>query len=245
MLIAEEAKSSQMIEEEIVHVDGHPEKLVIFLHGYLDSAPALDRRLAPLLDNVSNVAVHIPQAPEICEILDNKRQWYSMHRFDPDDARRFVPSMTECVSIYDKMGLGLNEAFSYLNPYIQNCLYDYGLESKDLYLCGFSQGAMVAIYTALMQEENIGGCISFSGIITPHTFLSKHALSRPNTLLIHGEADNLVRFEAQKFTKEQLEKIGCSVQTYVVPDGQHRVTSDGLLQTASFINQRTTKKLAI
>ena len=128
---------------------------------------------------------------------------------------------------------------------LQNCLYDYGLESKDLYLCGFSHGAMVAIYTALMQEENIGGCISFSGIITPHTFLSKHALSRPNTLLIHGEADNLVRFEAQKFTKEQLEKIGCSVQTYVVTDGQHRVTSDGLLQTASFINQRTTKKLAI
>ena len=132
-----------------------------------------------------------------------------------------------------------------IHNYIQNCLYEYGLESKDLYLCGFSQGAMVAIYTALMQEESIGGCISFSGIITPHTFLSKRAKSKPDMFLIHGDADNLVRFDAQKFTKEQLEKIGCSVQTYTVPQGQHRVSSDGLLQAASFINQRTTKKLAI
>ncbi len=234
-----------MIEEEIVHIDGHPEKLVVFLHGYLDSATALDRRLAPLLDNLSDVAVHIPQAPEICEILENKRQWYSMHRFDPDDARRFVPSLQECVEIYDHMGLGLQEAFSYLNPYIQTCLLDYGLEAKDLYLCGFSQGAMVAIYTALMQEEEIGGCISFSGIITPHTFLSKHARTKPNMLLIHGDADNLVRFEAQSFTQKQLEKIGCNVHSYVVPEGQHRVSEDGLHQAVSFIQQRTTKKLAI
>jgi len=234
-----------MIEEEIVHIDGHPEKLIVFLHGYLDSATALDRRLAPLLDNLSNVAVHIPQAPETCEILENKRQWYSMHRFDPDDARRFVPSLQECVEIYDHMGLGLHETFSYLNPYIQTCLLDYGLEAKDLYLCGFSQGAMVAIYTALMQEYEIGGCISFSGIITPYTFLNKHAVTKPDMLLIHGDADNLVRFEAQSFTQKQLSKIGCNVQTYIVPEGQHRVSEDGLLQAVSFIQQRATKKLAI
>ena len=116
-------------------------------------------------------------------------------------------TLQECVAIYDRMGLGLNEAFSYLNPYIQNCLNDYGLENKYLYICGFSQGAMVAIYTSLMQEDTIGGCISFSGIITPHTFLNKHAKTHPDTLLIHGSSDNLVRFEAQKFTKEQLENI--------------------------------------
>ncbi len=234
-----------MIDEEIVHVDGYPKKLVVFLHGYLDSAPALNRRLMPLLDNISDVALHIPQAPETCEIMENKRQWYSMHRFDPDDARRYVPTLKECTEIYDKMGQGLQDAFSYLNPYIEDRLLDYGLDYKDLYICGFSQGAMLAIYTALMQEEKIGGCVSFSGIITPHTFLSKHAKNTPNIMLIHGNADNLVRFEAQKFTQQKLENIGCDVQTYVVPEGQHRVTEDGLLQAASFICNQTTKKLAM
>lgn len=28
-----------MINEEIVHVNGQPQKLVVFLHGYIDSAP--------------------------------------------------------------------------------------------------------------------------------------------------------------------------------------------------------------
>ena len=234
-----------MISEEIVHINGQPQKLVVFLHGYIDSAPALDRRLTSLVDNLHDVAIHIPQAPEICEILDNKRQWYSMHRFDPDDARRFVPTMEECVAIYNKMGVGLNSAFGYLNPYFQDRLYDYGLEAKDLYICGFSQGAMVAIYSALMQEEKIGGCISFSGIITPHTFLQSHALTKPDMLLIHGNEDNLVRFEAQEFTKNQLQDIGCKVETFVVPNGQHRVTEDGLACAAKFIQKRSIKKLAI
>ena len=234
-----------MINEEIVHVNGQPQKLVVFLHGYIDSAPALDRRLQPLLDHLPDSAVHIPQAPEICEILDNKRQWYSMHRFDPDDARKFVPTMEECAEIYNRMGLGLAEAFSYLNPYLQERLDDYGLEAKDLYVCGFSQGAMVAIYVSLMQDEKIGGCISFSGIITPHSYLLKHARTAPDTLLIHGNEDNLGRPEAMAFTKRQLQQIGCDVQTCVIPGGQHRVTEEGLLRAACFINQNFTKKLAI
>ena len=234
-----------MISEEIVHVNGHPQKLVVFLHGYIDSAPALDRRLQPLLDNLPDSAVHIPQAPEICEILDNKRQWYSMHRFDPDDARKYVPTMEECASIYNRMGLGLAEAFAYLNPYLEDRLSDYGLEHQDLYLCGFSQGAMVAIYASLMQEEQIGGCVSFSGIITPHGYLLKHAKSKPDILLIHGDEDNLVRPESQMFTMRHLQTIGCNVQTYVVPGGQHRVTEDGLIQAASFINHKFIKKIEI
>ena len=45
-----------MINEEIVHVNGQPQKLVVFLHGYIDSAPALDRRLQPLLDHLPDSA---------------------------------------------------------------------------------------------------------------------------------------------------------------------------------------------
>lgn len=234
-----------MISEEIVHVKGHPKKLVIFLHGYIDSAPALDRKISRLVDGLEDVAVHIPQAPLVCEIHENKRQWYSMHRFDPDDARKFVPTMDECVAIYDRMGLGLAEAYSYLCEYIQERLDEYGLDAEDLYLCGFSQGAMLAIYTSVMFPQRIGGCVSFSGIITPHTYLAKHWQSHPEFLLIHGNADNLVRPEALNFTKKQLEKIGCPVKTYIVNEGQHKVTEDGLAEACGFINQRFIKKVAV
>ena len=226
-----------MISEEIVHVNGHPQKLVVFLHGYIDSAPALDRRLQPLLDNLDDSAIHIPQAPEVCEILENKRQWYSMHRFDPNDDRKTVPTMAECSALYNKMRPGFAEANAYLLPYIENLLNEYQLEAKDLYICGFSQGAMLALYTSLMMEEKIGGCVSFSGILAASKYIEKHVKSHPKTLLIHGDADNLVRFEAMNFTKEKLKALNVPVKTYVVKGGQHRITEDGLAAALKFIEK--------
>lgn len=235
------------INEEIVHVNGVPRRLIIFLHGYIDNADHLDRTLKDFISSFDNTAVHLPQAPISCEVLEDKRQWYSMHRFDPDDERKTVATMAECVAIYDKMALGLEEARTYLDEYIDNYLNEYQLEDKDLYLCGFSQGAMLALYTALMREKQIGGVISFSGILASHSFLQKHWHTAPNALLIHGNADNLVRFEALDFTKNNLEKIGCSVETKVIEKGQHRITEDGLAAAADFISDKKSsrKKIAI
>lgn len=233
------------ISEEVAHINGHPKKLVIFLHGYIDSDTSVDKRLAVFVNELGDTAIHIPQAPLQCEVHERKRQWYSMHRFDPDDERKIVPTMRECAAFYDRMGDGFNEAFMYLNPYIDQCLNEYQLEDKDLYLCGFSQGAMLAIYTSLMRENKLAGCISFSGIIAPHSYLLKYAPSKPDMLLIHGDADNLVRYESMEFTRHHLENIGCSVKTYTVPGGRHEISEDGLSQAAAYIKEGLIKKVAV
>ena len=226
------------ITEEIAHIHGIPKKLVVFLHGYIDSDTGLDKVLTNFEASLTDCALHIPQAPLVCEIHERRRQWYSMHEFDPDDARKYVSTIRECTSIYNRMTKGFDEAYSYLNPYIDNLLNEYQLEDKDLYLCGFSQGAMLAIYTALMREKKIGGCVSFSGIIAPYKYLEKNIRSRPKFLLIHGDSDTLVRFEALDFTKKELEKIQAPITTYVVKGGQHRITEDGLERALKFIKGR-------
>ena len=92
------------INEEIAHINGIPQKLVVFLHGYIYCAEAVDKVFAQeLTQMLEDCAVHIPQAPIPCEIHERKRQWYSMHRFDPDDSRKTVPTMKECSEIYNKM----------------------------------------------------------------------------------------------------------------------------------------------
>lgn len=228
------------ITEEIAHIQGMPKKLVVFLHGYIDCAQGIEKTISDYIPRLHDCALHIPQAPIICEIHEKRRQWYSMHRFDPDDARKYVPTMRECASIYNKMTLGFEESFEYLNPYLDNLLQEYQLEDKDLYLCGFSQGAMLAIYTALMREKEIAGCVSFSGIMAPYKYMEQHAKSTPPFLLIHGDADNLVRFAALKFTKQKLEKLGAEVSTVAIKDGLHQITSEGLEKATYFI---TTGKL--
>lgn len=223
------------ITEEIVHVRGVPQKVIVFLHGYIDNCECLNHRIETFVDSFDNTAFHIPEAPLLCEIHEGKRQWFSMHRFDPNDDRKTVPSLEECLDFYERMTPGFEESSTIVQHYIDNCLNLYGLEYKDLCLCGFSQGAMLAIYTALRMQEKIAGCVSFSGLLTASKFFAKHKPNTPPFLLIHGTADNLVRYSVMEYSKEKLESYGSAVQTYTVTDGQHRITEDGLQVAAKFI----------
>lgn len=224
------------ITEEIAHINGIPKKLVVFLHGYIDCAQKIEQTLHDnFINKLSDCAIHIPQAPLVCEIHEKKRQWYSMHQFDPDDERKTVATLEECVKIYEKMRLGVESANNYLRPYIDNLLNEYQLELKDLYMCGFSQGAMLALYTSLMMEEGIGGCVSFSGIVVPEKWLLKHHKSSPKVMLIHGDEDHLVRFCSMEHSKKVLEKMGCQVINKTVKGEQHRITEEGMSAALRFI----------
>lgn len=232
-----------MIREEIVHINGMPEKLVVFLHGYLDSSDSVDARLRELCGALPSVAVHIPQAPYPCEVEPHMRQWYSMYRFDPGYERKNAPTMKEFVGYYNRMALGLEETCGYLMPYLEQTLAEYNLGFNDLFLCGFSQGAMAAIYTALMCPEKIGGLISFSGIMAGHEHLLKHAKSHPDALLLHGTGDKYLRLQSMDFTARQLRKIGCSVQCESIAGGIHNISPQSVKHAVGFIRQRMSPPL--
>lgn len=226
------------ITEEVVHINGYPKRLVIFLHGYIDSAPSLEKRIYALIERLDNTAFHLPQAPVLCEIHEAKRQWYSMHRFDPDDERKTAPTMADYVKIYNRMRPGIEEAAYLLNNYIENCVQQYQIPYENIYICGFSQGATLAMYLSLMTEQKIGGCVEFSGILAPDDFLRKHFVSAPDFLLIHGTADNMVRFEALDFTQKELQKIGCKTETLAIENANHRITPEGIAAAIKFISKR-------
>ena len=53
-----------------------------------------------------------------------------------------------------------------------------------------------------------------------------------------------MRFGVRDDTAEKLRRYGCPVETYTVPEGQHRITEDGLIKAREFINRRFTEKAA-
>lgn len=226
------------ISEEVVRVKGIPQKLIIFLHGYIDTAFSLEHRLEPLFDSLDNVAFHLPQAPIPCEIHENKRQWFSMHRFDPNDERKTVSTMEESLAIYERMKLGIIEAAEYLERYIDNCVAEYNLEYDKVFLAGFSQGGTMAIYLSLMMKNKIRGCIDFNGVLTPQIYLNEKHMQNPDFLLIHGTADNIVRFSMLEHNASALKDMGCKVETQTIKDGNHRVTAEGLAKATDFIKNR-------
>ena len=66
-----------LITEEVAHIRGNPQKLIIFLHGYIDNCECLSHRIEPFIDSFENTALHLPEAPLPCEIHESKRQWFS------------------------------------------------------------------------------------------------------------------------------------------------------------------------
>lgn len=224
-----------MIREEIVHINGIPKKLVVFLHGYLDCADDVNVRLEEFVNSLPDTAIHIPQAPFPCEVEPAKRQWFSMYRFDPQYDRRNAPTLREFVEYYNRMTPGLEETFGYLYPYLEQTLCEYGLDFADLFLCGFSQGAMVAVYTALKCPEPVGGVISFSGIVAGYEHLSKHALSCPDVLLLHGTADKYIRPQSMDFSAAQLQQIGCLTESVLIEGGEHQISSAAVKHALKFI----------
>ena len=226
-----------MINEEIVHINGIPKKLIVFLHGYQDSAEHIDRKTV-LLQEIDNIALHIPQAPFINEIDNSKRQWYSIHQFDPNDLRRTMISWDDVVELYNRMTVGLVEANHYILQYVDGLLSEYGLGYNDLILCGFSQGAMCALYSALMCPHKIAGVVSFSGILAARGYVEKHGKSKPDCLIMHGKDDDKVRFDALDFTRQNLLDLGCNVKTFELDTCGHRISSQAVDMACRFIKEK-------
>lgn len=226
-----------MITEEIVYVKGVPKKLIVFLHGYQDSAEYIERKTLPLQE-IDNIALHIPQAPFLSEIDSSKRQWYSIHRFDPDDLRRKTTSWSEFVELYNRMTLGLVEANHYILQYVDGLLNEYALGYSDLILCGFSQGAMCALYSGLMCPHKIAGVVSFSGILAAKGYIEKHGKNKPDCLIMHAKDDEKIRFDALEFTRQNLFDLGCKVEVFSEDIGGHRINSLAVDRACDFIKEK-------
>ncbi len=226
-----------MITEEIVHVNGMPKKLVVFLHGYQDCAEHIERKTIEL-QKINNIALHIPQAPFVNEVDISKRQWYSIHQFDPDDKRRGAVSWDEFVDFYNRMTVGVVSANYYILQYVDGLLNEYNLSYEDLFLCGFSQGATCAIYGGLMCPHKIGGVISFSGILAAKGFLENHSKNKPDCLLIHGKSDEKIKFEALDFSAKNLNELGCKTEVFGIDDLAHKISPLAVDRAVEFIKKR-------
>lgn len=226
-----------MINEEIAHINGHPQKLIVFLHGYQDCAGHIDHKTTEL-QKINNTALHIPEAPFISEIDNTTHQWFSIKQFDPNETRRDTPSWEEFVEIYNKMTVGLETAYQNIMEYADNLLNEYQLDYKDLFICGFSQGAMCAMYSGLMCPLKVGGIVSFGGILAAQGYIENHYKSRPDVLLLHGTEDDKIRIGALDFTYSNLQTLGCNVHKMAFANTPHRITEEQLKQATEFITKR-------
>jgi phospholipase/carboxylesterase len=204
----------------------NPKRLMFFLHGYNGCAEDIEQAVRPFA-TLDDLLIVTPQAGQVSEKNTQKRQWYSLRAFDPADRRRCPDTPTdELMSIYDRYGDVLLETASALNCLIDEVQDQTGVDNAHTVIAGFSQGAMLACFTALTRFGFDGRCFMFSGVTAGASVLESHQKSKPRTYLFHGQDDTVVNFKTSARSQQWLEAHGVPVTARTYEHLAHRIVED-------------------
>lgn len=185
----------------------NPDNIVIFLHGYGANGRDLLSLAPELSDVLPNTVFISPDAIFPFEGgIPGAYQWYSL--MDRSD---------------ENILIGARHAAPIINGFIDTQLNKFKLTPDRLFIIGFSQGAMLSIYTAYRRNELIGGVISFSGFMVASDGIAHEIKSKPPILLTHGLEDNVVPSIATEFATGLLTELGVAVKSHFISHLGHGI----------------------
>ncbi|MDG2373328.1 MAG: dienelactone hydrolase family protein [Paracoccaceae bacterium] len=200
---------------------GVDSSLVIFLHGYGANGNDLLGLADQLSEHLPDTVFLAPDAPETCSVNPGGFQWFPIP---------WIDGSTE-----EESERGLLRATDDLRMFIKQSMEEEGLSEAETILIGFSQGTMMALHVGPRMADSILGIIGFSGRILNPESLLEDCKSKPPTLLIHGDQDDVVPFSSLSIAESTLQECGFEVETHVMEGTGHGISPDGLLACLNFI----------
>ncbi len=214
-------------------------KLIVFLHGYNGCIEDVEPFAEMLSTYLTDALVVVPEADMQSERNPQKKQWYALVDIDPDRRRRNPETSTaEIIEIYNKTGSRISEVSHKMNTFISRLQKEIRVKNRDTYIMGFSQGAMLAIYTGLTRKYELGGIFPFAGIVCGKDMLEKELVSRPEIYLFHGTSDRSVQYKTLDFTKEWLDKHNIDWEAIEYDGIEHKLIEDEMKDAADIIQRR-------
>ncbi|MBP5698561.1 MAG: dienelactone hydrolase family protein [Alphaproteobacteria bacterium] len=224
---------------KIVKTSSPIDKLVVFLHGYTSNAEDIMPYAEILAKNLCNTLIVIPEASMTSERKEGKKQWYALLDIDPERRRKQPDTPTEeIVEIYNKAGVRISSVAKKINRFISQFQKKYHISNKHTFVMGFSQGAMLALYTGLTRRYELGGVFPFAGIICGKDLLEKEQVSHPEVYLFHGTDDFAVQYKTLEFTKNWLANHHIAWTALEYEGIAHKLIIDEMLDAAKIINQQ-------
>jgi len=214
----------------------NPQKLIIFIHGYNGSPEAIDYAIQSLKGKLDNTVIVVPRAPYPCEKDVNNLQWLSFYQVDPKAEFRNPDSSVEKIfDIFDALAPSFAETAVQMNDFIDQMQKQFDIDDHNTYIAGFSQGAMIALYTALTRKNTLGGCIMLSGIVAGRPLLENNVISKPGVLIMHGEDDATVQYKTLPTTLKWLDSQKIKYSCFTYKGLAHRMNDDEMQQLADFV----------
>ena len=199
---------------------------VILLHGYGGDG----NDIAPVTINwkrfLPNTIFICPDGPETCPINPTGYQWFDLNSEDKE--------------YITKKAL---EAEKILKKFIAEIKNEFDLLNSNICLSGFSQGCMMSINVGLSEKEKFAGILGFSGKVINKVDLERRIFSKPSTLLIHGDQDEIVPPVNLLEAKDFFERNKIDIITKMVKGCGHNIpieaSSTGLIFLKKIFNIKT------
>lgn len=214
-----------MSEKELTHLElipKHIKRILILLHGYGSNAEdllSIGMRFRDLLPETVIISVN---APTKCEIQNcNGYQWFSLKTMNLFGILKEIKTSQRI-----------------LNNFIDKQLKRFDLKNSDLILCGFSQGAMLSLYTGLRKNPAPLAILSFSGMLTDTIETLKQEIqSKPKIFLCHGTSDTMVPYINLERTEKILREFDIDYESHSIQDMGHMIDEECIEYARKFIKK--------
>ena len=179
---------------------------IILLHGYGGDGKDISMLSLNWKRHLPNTIFICPNGHEKCSINPSGFQWFDLTKDDP----KYILEQS------------IN-AEKILIKFISEIKTKFNLENKKIILSGFSQGCMMSINLGLTSEDEYNCIIGFSGKIIDQKSLANRKKVSTNTLLIHGDSDQVVSPHFLLEAKDFFIRNNIEIETHLIKNCDHHI----------------------
>lgn len=128
--------------------------------------------------------------------------------------------------------------------FVDELVSEHDLDAEKVYLCGFSQGAMVSLSTFLEAPEKFAGVVALSGRAMPEMLPAANDFGKLKDIPIlvqHGVYDQVLPIENGRATKEILSHLPVDLEYKEYPMA-HEISPESLSYLANWLKKRIGKE---
>ncbi len=191
---------------------------IILLHGYGGDGKDISMLSLNWKRHMPNTVFICPNGHETCPINPSGYQWFDLTK---DDSEYILE---QSINAENK-----------IQKFIKEIKKEFNLTNDRICLSGFSQGCMMSLSVGLTSEEKFSCIVGFSGKIIDQNNLKNRIKNSTDTLLIHGESDQIVPSTHLLEAKDFLIRNNVKVETLLIKNCDHHIPIEASSTALNYI----------
>tara|TARA_B100001173_G_C15861063_1_gene492992 strand:+ start:169 stop:819 length:651 start_codon:yes stop_codon:yes gene_type:complete len=191
---------------------------IVLLHGYGGDGKDISMLTLNWKRHLPNTVFICPNGHEKCAINPSGYQWFDLTKDDPS----YI--LEESI-----------KAENVIKKFIEEVKTEYNLSNQQICLSGFSQGCMMSLNVGLTSNEKFLCVMGFSGKIIDQINLKNRIKNSTDTLLIHGDVDQIVPSTHLLEAKDFLIRNNIPVETLLIKNCDHHIPIEASSTALNYI----------